>query len=194
VDSGQLQLDSGTTMGGVLSTLASFIPYVGDTLSSGISSLDQFMDSKEMKTNARKMEGLFVDSTHLSQLIGTTAFEIVLDSHKRRNILSITNKELDRISGNLFQQICKICDRLSERIDVLLYSSLYETPSARLGHMDANELIEKWLNREVSPYRTQEEFVEIIILKQNNSGGLGASTARSPQSKSNKKNTCCNIF
>jgi len=201
IESGQISLDVGTSAGSLLSTLASFVPFAGDTLSSAVTTIDEFLSKKEMKTKARRMLGLCSDSTHLSSMIGKTAYEIVIDPTKRGKILSVTDKELNQRSGNVFQKIRQFCEQMSERVIIFLYTKLYSTASARLGHMDANSLIEIYFKGEISLYGAQEQFVEAILSVQkapNQKEVSTPSTEGLPNTEANRreagKTSCCSIF
>jgi len=195
IESGKLTLHAGTLAGSLLSTLASFIPAAGSTLSSKITSIDKFLATKEMKVNARNMLGLFSDSTDLSAMIGKTAYEIVLDPTKRAKILSVTDKELDQQSVSLFQNLRLFCKQMREHVNIFLYTRLYKTPSARLGHLDANSLIRIYFQGKISLYRAQEEFVDIILCPQNitNQAMVSGSPHREIKGKENGGGDC-NLF
>jgi len=200
IESGQVSLDVGSSAGTLLSTLATFVPFTGNTLSSTsstpstITSIDEFLSTKEMKTNARKMLTLFSDSTHLSTMIGQTACQIVLAATKQREILSVTDKELDQLNENLFQKIIQFCGQMSERIDVFSYTKCYNTAAARLGHIDANDLIQAYFEGKVSLYRPQEEFVDRILNPQKAQGARPTTVGLSRNGVRVKQAGCCNVF
>jgi len=194
VDSGQVQLDAGDTATSILSGLASFLPFFGDAASSGISSIGEFLKSKEMKKNARVIKGLASDPSELSQTVGKAGYDIVLDPQQFKKILQITDRDLQEASTNLFSKIKQFVDKLQEDLDVYLYSNLYKTAAARLGHMDANTLIEEWLKGTVPPYSISEKFVQIIVHPeeiQSPETGVGKVVKEVP---STSRGACCNIF
>lgn len=191
IDSGQVQLDTDSTKATILSLVASFAPFVGSALSSGITTISGFLQSKEMKTSARKMKGLAADATELSQLIGKSGYEIVMNQKKREQILIITEADLEKSSDNLFEKISKFCDNLSEQLDSYLYSRLYKTPSARLGHNDANELIELWISGKFTPYSLADKFVKNAT---NLDKEKPQEAAETPQSEKLNRTSCCNLF
>ena len=196
IDSGQGQIDSDNTTATILSVIASFAPFVGSVLKSGIKSLGDFLQSKEMKTNARKMKNLAPDATKLSQIIGKAAFDILMDKNKQKALIEVTDKDLREKSGSIFAKISNFCAQLNESIDATLYSSLYKTAAERVGHNDANDLIEKWLAGAITPYGPEEQFVEETLNKGKPKTVVDATQTPSSPSKEqpNPQSSCCNIF
>lgn len=193
VDSGQVRLDASSAKASFLSMVASFTPFVGNILSKGITTLNEFLQSKEMKTNARKAKALASDPTALSQLVGKAGYEIVLNKEKQKQIFSITNQEMDVITGNILEKITKFCKNLEEQFDRYMYTSLYKTAAARLGHNDANDLIGEWLNDTINPYDVEGDFVKKAISgKQSTSEP--AQEMSSPMKKVENRTSCCNLF
>jgi len=198
IDSGQVQLDAGNRATTILSTLASFAPFVGSTLQSGVQAIGEFLQSKEMKTNARKMKGLAPDATQLSQVVGEAAYRIAMDKDKRRRIVGIADVDLREKSDNLFRKLMQICDRIDEKIDVYLYGSMYKTAAERYGHNDANELIELWIKGSITPFGIQDRFVEEALKdedeKQSKTEASSPGSGKKTQPEATTHTACCTIF
>lgn len=190
IDSGQVQLDSDTTKATILSMMASFAPFVGNFLQKGIKSLGDFLQSKEMKTNARKVKRIAHDSTTLSQIVGESAYEIVLHPQKQEQILKITSEDLRKTSNGLLQKIAQICDNIQEQIDSHLYTQLYTSPAARLGHNDANKLVEDWINDKIDAYEISKHFVK----ETTNLDKREPETNNYTEVKQGNRSACCNMF
>jgi SMC interacting uncharacterized protein involved in chromosome segregation len=126
IDSGQVQLDSGTKTATILSFIASFTPFIGSGLSDGIKTVGDFLKSQEMIKNARKMKVLAHDSVTVSQLIGKTGYDILTDVKAQKKIINTTDEDLNEISGNLFQKVVQFCEKLNDKIDLYLYTELYK--------------------------------------------------------------------
>jgi hypothetical protein len=135
VDSGQVQLDAGNSTATIRSFIASFAPFVGGALSSGITSVSEFLETKKLNTNTRKMNRLVSDATSLSQLLGKSAYEIAINMKYQEHILKTTDEDLKNTAGNLFQKMFQFCEAFQEKIDVYLYSDMYKTPAERIGHI-----------------------------------------------------------
>lgn len=192
VDSGQVNLDSSSTKATLLSMVASFTPFIGNVLSDGIKSIGDFVQSREMKINARKMKALAADASELSQLIGKTGYEIVLNKEKQKQIYTITAKDMDQVTGNILEKVIKFCENLEDEFDSFMYTKLYTTPAARLGHMDANSLIEEWINEKINRYNIVEDFVaKTTTLKQ--AKEEVASEGMKKEAKA-ERSACCNMF
>ena len=196
IDSGQVQLDAGSTETKVLSTLASFVPYAGDTLSGAINSIGEFLKSKEMIQNARTMKKLASDGTNLNQLVSETAMKIVLDKTKQNHILSISDEEINKISGNTLEKIKKFISNFNEKIDEYLYTKKFNSPAAKLGNIDANELIEYWVKGKVKSTDKaliQARFVEIGTKGTKETNEI-ASPSKSEKEVDRAKTACCSLF
>jgi len=202
IESGQVELSVGNNSTDIVSVVASFVPFIGNVLSSGITSVTDFLNLKEMKTNARKIKGLAADSTALSQLVGKSAFDIATDSSKQQKILATTDESLEETSGNLFQKVAEICQIIDQGLDIYIYSQLYQSPQSRLGHMDANKLIGIWIENKIPPYNVSARFVQIIIQEeesQNKSAQLEGAESKGEQKESSSSSSSfkcgeCNIF
>lgn len=194
IDSGQVQLDTETAKASLLSVVASFAPFIGGILSQGIKSLGDFIESKEMKTNARIMKGLAVDATELSQLVGKAGFDIVLHKEKQQQILKTNNDELKKRGGPLLEKIAKFCENIRDQIDTYMYTKLYKTPQARLGHNDANELIGEWINQKIDPYDIQADFVRKITEKDKQAIETEKRAEGLAAVKESGRTSCCNLF
>jgi len=198
IDSGQVELSVGSNSGDLVSVVASFIPFVGNVVSSGITSIRDFLNSQEMKINARKVKGLAADSTALSQVVGKSAFEIVTNPSKQEKVLGITDESLQEDSSNLFQKVAELCDKIDQGLDVYTYSQFYQSPQSRLGHMDANNLVQLWIQSKIPPYNISARFVEIITQDQGEKEVLleGGSSGEAPKESPSASLKCgeCNIF
>lgn len=188
IESGQVQL-ADKSKATVLSVIASFAPFVGGVLQSGIKTLSGFLQSKEMKTNARKMKRIAPDSTALSQILGSAAYEIVLHEQKQEQILTITSEDLMETSNDLFSKIAQFCENLKENIDVFLYSQLYISPASRLGHNDANKLVHAWIRDKVDPYEVSKSFVKKTVNMQKED-----QIENEASEKPGNRSACCNMF
>jgi len=169
IESGKFELNIGCL-------LSAFASFGGSGLSSAIVSLDKFLSTQEMKTNANKILELFSDSTYLNAMIGKIAEKIVLDQKKREYILSVTDKELDKKCKNLLKKIKQFCEQIVEHSDVDFYKILYKTAGARLGLMDANDLIREYCEGKISMDRVQEEFVEQTMNRQRGTNDIEEAT------------------
>jgi len=199
IDSGQVQLDSDSRAATVLSFVASFAPFIGSGLSTAVKSVGDFLQTKEMKTNARKMKRLASDATKLSQVVGKAAYEILLDKEKQQSILKTTDSDLAVVSDNLFKKIFQFCENLEDKLDSYLYTELYQSIAERVGHNDANDLIGKWINGEITPYNVENQFVNQTLKKGSESKTTESSPATlSPTKKApatvNNPSCACNIF
>ena len=141
------------------------------------------------------------EPTHLSSLIGKTCYQIVLHDKKRSAILSTTDEELDQLPGSFFEKIRQFCDKIEKRIDVWLNKKRYNTPSARLGHLDANKLIEYYLQDKINPYQNEGEIVQEFVDKILNPQFEEVTTPMTADSlkkevkvKASGKINCCNRF
>jgi len=191
VDSGMVQLDSESSTASVLSFMASFAPFVGSALKTGIKTIGDFLATKEMKSNARKLKGLAPDAVVLSQIVGKTGFGVLTDKKKQQEVLTTTDKELNKLNGNVFQKIFQFCDQLNEKVDVYLYTKLYKTTQERIGHNDANTLIEVWTKGKIMPYDIEDQFISEILNPQAAQEQKGS--PQLPQ-KEGRNNACCNMF
>jgi len=194
IDSGQVQIDAGSSATSILSFVASFAPFIGDALSQGISTIGEFMKSKEIKTNARIMKTMAADATELSQLIGKSGFQILMDKKKQQKILNTTEKDLKDISGNLFQKVLKFCSALDEKVDGILYTKMYKTIAERVGHNDANSLVEKYIKGDITPFGAQEQFVEETLKEQDPTQSLQGTAVSPTKQAEAPRSACCNLF
>jgi len=200
IESGQVELSVGNNSTDIISVVASFVPFIGNALSSGIASITDFLNLKEMKINARKMKGLAADSTALSQLVGKSALDIVTDSSKQQKILDVVDESLEEPSGDLFQKVAEICEIIDQGLDIYIYSQLYQSPQSRLGHMDANKLIQLWIQNKIPPYNVSARFTQIIIQdgeSKDKSAQLEGAELKGEQKESSSSSLkCgeCNIF
>lgn len=199
INSGQVQISADTTQATILSTIASFTPFIGGVLSSGITSVAEFLATKEMLTNARKMNGLASDSSELSQLIGKTAYQAVLNKEKQQQILKVTIEDLKVASAGLFQKLTQFCEDMGQELDVYLYSRLYKSPSSRLGHQDANSLVAEWLGGNIDVYDAEAEFIQkVIALKLEDKPEEKQQVQQRPvvevERETNRAKDCCNMF
>lgn len=202
IESGQVELSVGNNSSDLVSMIASFVPFIGNALSSGITSIRDFLNLKEMKINARKIKGLAADSTALSQLVGKSAFDIVTDSAKQQKIIEVVDETLAEPSGDLFQKVSQLCDLIDQGLDVYIYSQLYQSPQSRLGHLDANNLIQLWIEGKIPPYNVSVQFVKIIIQDEDNKDqpdqreGVELNGEQKESSGSSSSFKCgeCNIF
>ena len=168
VDSGLLTLKT-TNMEAIgLSTLASFLPLIGDTLSSTITSANDFLASKEMKTNARKLKNLAGDNIQLSQLVGNSALQITSNKDKQEQIITVTDEVIEKESATLYEKLMAFCKKVSIEIDGKLYTQMYPTAVSKLGNKDANLLIDKLIRGEFNVNTNLEniaqQFTDQIVL------------------------------
>lgn len=198
-DSRHFELASESTEGIFLSTLASLIPFLERAISTNIKSVRDLLDSKEMKTAAKKIKELRSDSSELSQLIGKTAHQIVLNNDKQQQVVDVTAEDLKDSSLAVFQKLVRIIEQIGEEIDVYLYTKVYRTPSERLGNKDANELIAKWLNGAIDVDDVEREFVKVATTTQTEEKKTEERTVVELENFGNSKSECsnrecCNMF
>jgi len=166
IDSGQIQLDTGNIKANILSTVASFVPFIGNSLSGAIGSINDFIQKKEMVTNARIMKNLAFGNVAMDQFAGEVVFDIVCNNGKQREIANITDEKLLAVTKGLLEKISAFFDKIGEKIDVTLYGEMYRTPAAKLGHNDANDLIGKWISGEIKAGEMEavkQQFIMQII-------------------------------
>lgn len=199
VYSGQTDLKDDRSKSIILSAVASLIPFLEVSMSEGIQSVKEFLLSKEMKANARKIRGLAAEPSELSQLVWRVGLRIILDSNKQKQILDIANDDLKESSDKTFTKLTKLCES-SHEIDAYLYSRIYKNPPARLAHIDANFLIQEWINMKVDPYNVQNDFVTKTV-KQNfnkkvpkQKGSQASLNDVDFKLSENKQSNACNMF
>jgi len=160
IDSGQLTLKT-TNMETIgLATLASFLPLIGDQVSSAITSANDFLVSNEMKTNARKLKELAGDNSELSQLVGNSAFQITSNKNKQHQIVTTTDEVIGKEAASWYEKFIALCQKLSIEIDNKLYTEKYPTAAAKLGNKDANLLIGKLIQGEIQVGANSENKIE----------------------------------
>ena len=144
IDSGQLVLDSSDIKASIISNAVSFVPIIGNSLSSIVDSAGNFIKAQDILENARKIKKLASDSVALNQSLSKAILKIMADQNKLKQIVNITREELEKSPDDFFAKISKFFKDLGEKFDSTLYGKMYETPAAHLGNKDANKLIEKW--------------------------------------------------
>ena len=146
----------------VLSALASFVPIIGDILSTSIASVGELWTEKDIVANARIVNDVFMSSTHLDQVIGAIAYELLKNEEKRTQILILKSEDIEQKSRNLFQKITKFCSNQADKLDECLYGKLYSTNAAKLGHLDANSLIESIMKKTLNALNLKTKFWDVI--------------------------------
>jgi len=192
-DSAQRSLDTGSNAATILSFMVSFAPFCGSALSQGVQSVSDFLQTKEMKSNARILKGLAPDAVSLSQLIGKSGYGIIMDKKKQEQIINTTEKDLNKAGPGAFQKVFEFCRQVSDKIDVFLYTQLYKTAPERIGNNDANDLIEIWTKGKIMPYGIEDQFIDRIIQNLDApEGRKEESPTKAPQQES--RSACCNMF
>ena len=165
VDSGQVQLDVPSDMVvSILSSICTLIPYVGSTISETIDSLGLFLKTMEMKENARTMIRLVEDPLGLSQLVGKTLAKIIEKENKKIQIFEVTEKNIKPKVRNWIKKIINFCEKIYQDIEKKLYGEVYDTPAKKLGNLDANEVIGKYIKKEFEEYCIYEdEFSKFVV-------------------------------
>ena len=156
-----------------------------------------------MKENAKKMKSLASDAVALSQLIGKAAYDICIDKNKQKQIISVNTEQMEKKAQGIIQKMTNLLEKIGEIIDTKLYGCLYKTPAEKLGHNDANDLIEKWMAGELGSNHknAQKQFIMLTLI----STDVGSKEGDSPsyrtgssgskqQTGKNPKAACCNIF
>lgn len=205
IESGNFKLNAGDTVTTVLSTLASFSPFFGDTLSSVVRSVGEFLKTKEMKESARKTMRLANGPVELSDQVCKAALEIIRNPVKRAEILALVEKKILDVEGNIIQKLKKIASNISEKIDVTLYSALNKIPAEKLGTSNANGVIEKLLKNEekdelssriIKYMDLNAKPVELETKHADIDNGQEPETATTPDPVEFKtsRSACCNMF
>lgn len=139
VEDGSVQLDTGNTGIDLLSKLVSFIPVVGDMASEGITKLNDFLTTIDIKKRARKYKNLFASPSQLELIVGKAfvntigSEEYIVDEIIDINQSSEYLYTLDKLK--------KKYEELDQIVDERLYGKKYVNDSYKLGVEDANEII-----------------------------------------------------
>ena len=205
IESGSCKLDAEDTVTSVLSTLVSFSPFFGDKFISMVSTVGEFLKSREMKQNARKMLRLANGPVELSKHVCKAGLEIIRNQVKRAEILALEEKKILQVEGNIIQKLKKIVSNISEKVNVYLYSALNKTLTEKLGTNDANDVIEKLLkieekselsSRIIKYMDLNAQQAELATKHVNIDHSKEAETATTPNPLENKtsRSPFCNIF
>lgn len=200
IECGSFKFETGSNAGSVISTLASFMPATSDKTSQVVSTVDEFMSAAEIKTNARKIIQFARDHSHLLMLLSDTTNKIVNNAYYQKKIIDANDANLEPKITATISNIKNLITEISDQIDYSLYGLIYDTPAAKLGNIEASNLIEKILQGEVT---NDAASLSESVLRENlgslkNSTAAKATSVPQPGSPApvgvNRKATCCNIF
>lgn len=154
VANGSFKLTEGITIE-TIAALASLIPMGGSAISQGIRGVSDFFQDIDFKKRAIKILNLAADTTSLNQITGDVAQKIA--NLNWQKILNTTEESLIEKD----EKLKIILDYFKKIGKGTFHVDKHEMPATKLGHEEANLLIKKWLNDEITG-DIHKTFVEIL--------------------------------
>ena len=162
VDSEKVQLENSNIGVKAVSFVGSLFPFVGKVVAGGIKSVWEFVQETGIKKRAKKILKISYDSVALGQMIGSTILKIIGNENKRKQIFEINEEKIKPRMEGFFQKMVNLIFKLKEDLKKVLYGELYDNPGKRLGFLDANDIIEKYIASGFNePY--EFEFSKFLI-------------------------------
>ena len=144
VKSGQFQLDTSNTYVSLGSKLASFIPYIGDVISSSIDFLWDKIESTKISTKADNIIKYSSSAYSFEQHMKYVVINGLMNSAKFTIVINSAEEE----SKIWYQKIQAIYEKVELAIKDKIQENKalqYSTPQYKLGIKDASELLETFL-------------------------------------------------
>ena len=186
INSGNLIFDEANTPKPILSFLAS-INYAVE--SGSIKSIVEFLKEKDLIEYTRKTQKILSDVDTLCRIAGKTAIKIVENENKRRLIYETEENNIRPRLEEFYRKLnIAFNDFLSKDIQKKVYVEVYENAGKKLGNLDANMVIEKYCQEEITtPYSYEDEYSAYVI-------GLDDLTSASRHKKPDHEPCCCIIY
>ncbi len=158
-----------------------------------------------MISSAKRLKDLAADTAQLADKVGAVAYVIIKDSFSRKKIVAIKNQDLEEDPKSNWRKVQAFIKKMSSKVDTKLYGEMYKTAAAKLGHQDANNLIEKWLNQKIVD-NGKEKFVadssECVMFDHQGKEWVpkqafkpaAQANDREPTPAKPKRDGCCQIF
>ncbi len=156
--SGKLAVNTTLGTASMLSTIASFLPFIGPQAKEIIGTVDNFVNQQEMISSARKLSEIASDAVQLADKIGAVGYVIVKEPSSQKKITTIKNSDIEEDPSANWNTIQGVFQNITATVDLKLYGDMFKTAASKMGHQDANNLIEQWLNDQIVD-KEKEEFI-----------------------------------
>ena len=169
------------------------IPFIGTQSSDAIKSIGKFIKTKELKKNAKLILKIAHDSVYLCQLVGKSIIYLIENEKKKKQIFNVDEINIKSKLDSNFKKIKNCFEEIYEKLNEKLYGETFDNPAKKLGNLDANLLIEKYLqNHFKSSSILEKEFSDYLIESVENTPIVEDKTKA--KDKIIKRNCACSIF
>lgn len=142
VSSGQVVIDNSPN---ALITLgiraASYIPFIGNLISEPLNSIAQFIRGSKMIKESNNVCTLASNQAIFDEIFQDAIIEVI--NSKREEIINI--KEETSSTKKWYESLSSFFEKLKVSMESTVYGLRFRTPTQRLGSLQANDLLSKWI-------------------------------------------------
>ena len=188
--SGNIKSEDNLQIAYLLSTFASLIPMIEEKISSIITTIDSLISTSQIKKLINDILKSFKNFDDLKNRIAKLLIEVAKNKAIINNLIKTDENIVYNKENSILEKLHEYTTDIKEIIDIKHYSELYISKFEKMGHQDANDLIDITLKN------ISNNDIDDLLLKEFKKLKLGLKGKNSSEKVKSKKfcNCSCSLF